>query len=51
MRRGHRSMHARIWLLIAAALPLGVALAVALSPGPPPADPGIEAVRAANAGD
>lgn len=46
MRRGHRTVHARLWLLLALVLPVGLALAIALSDSPP-ADPGIAAVRAA----
>jgi len=46
MRRAHRRNHVRAWVLLAVALPIGVALAIALSESVP-TDDGIEAVRAA----
>ena len=50
MRRGHRKAHARGWMVLAVLLPVGVALAIALS-GRPPADPNIDAILRAGAED
>ena len=50
MQRAHRSVHSKFWIVLAVALPIGAVLAYVLSGGPP-ADPSIEAVRAAAAGE
>lgn len=50
MRRGHRQMHARLWLALAVLLPVAVVLAIALS-GRPPADPNIGAILQSGAED
>ncbi|MEZ5667243.1 MAG: hypothetical protein R3F55_07390 [Alphaproteobacteria bacterium] len=50
MRRAHRAAHARLWVVLAVAIPLGLALALLLS-GPVPTDPAIDSIRAAASGE